>query len=190
MDPYFANFPASIHPQAKSSASVQPQAKGLKRGFEEAQDATDVAKHRLAEEMLTKQRNEAMLKVNESRKKELAAEQAKLSVEQERLVAETRTTEQAVTIRNLTSQVEQLRRLKDERDAKVSGFDQEISTREDVVARRVASEHQALFDKARSDLEEKMSRVIKESISNIFERLIDATKADVSDKEDLVDVDI
>jgi hypothetical protein len=62
IDPYFANFPAEIHPQGK------------KRGFGETLDDVEIVKIRAAEEFLRKERNEAMVLANAEKSQRMLAE--------------------------------------------------------------------------------------------------------------------
>jgi hypothetical protein len=168
IDPYFANFPAEIHPQGK------------KRGFGETLDNVEIVKFRAAQEFLTKQRNEAMVLANVEKSQRMLAQMEAADLKKGKLSAEKGKLDAEMKALGLEKQMEKMQKLIDDQDAKIRGFDQEIAAREDAVAQR-----EALLAQERSDMQGEISRAINilQRVNTVTEPAAPATVQDNNDRD-------
>jgi hypothetical protein len=172
MDPFFRNFPSVILPMSKgpqgSHQVPHHQAPhGVKRGFDEVQDEVEVAKNKAAEQMLKRQRDKAMNEVLEMKGKMLVAEQEALEAKKLYL-------EYKDAADKKQRQVDQLRQMRAERDAKIEqrdaqiqAFDQEISSREDAASRREEAKYRSLLETLQKEWRAETKRQVEEAVQRI-----------------------
>jgi uncharacterized protein (DUF3084 family) len=156
--------PSSKGPQGSHHVPHHQAPHGFKRGFDEMQDEVEAASNKAAEQVLRRQRNNAMNEVLEMKGKMLVAEQE--AVEAKKLYLEYKDAAD-----KKRRQVDQLRQMKTERDAKIEqrdaqiqGFDQEISAREDAVRTREEAKYRDLLENLQKEWHAETKRQVEQAV--------------------------